>query len=183
MSSLMVTVSGRLAEPRYGQTQSGSSYLSLSIGVDVSTGKDADGKYQSETYWYKATFWGAKADEYYERQMFVKGQYVTISGPIRITTYQANDGSTVPVPEFTYGFNWDAGVRPPDAPPIGQRGNRNSDDYQSDDGGDDGYEESPQQPRQRPNNRGGGNRGGNRGGNSGGGRGRVPSGYRRNRDG
>lgn len=167
MSMQKTTVAGYLDEPRFGTTKGGKPYLSCSIAVKVETDRGQNNELIFTTYRYQFSFWGDKAVDYNTRHVVVKGQYVMISGTVKMTQY-INDHPKNPADkgkpglniDFLPGFDLDlGGARPADAPAMVPRSQSQQGEGQQ--GGNGGYN----------NNRGQGqgnnyNRGNNQGGNN-----------------
>ena len=158
MSMQKTTIAGYLDEPRFGTTKNGKPYLSCSIAVKVETDRGQNNEMIFTTYRYQFSFWGDKAADYNARNMLVKGQYVMISGTVKMTAY-INDHPKNPADkgkpginiDFLPGFDLDlGGARPADAPAMLPR-------QQGQQGENGGYNN---------NRQGGYNRGGNNGGNN-----------------
>jgi hypothetical protein len=156
------TVAGYLDEPRFGTTKAGKPYLSCSIAVKVETDRGQNNELIFTTYRYQFSFWGDKAADYNARHVVVKGQYVMISGTVKMTAY-INDHPKNPADkgkpginiDFLPGFDLDlGGARPADAPAMVPRSQAQQGDGQQ--GGNGGYN----------NNRGNGNNYNRGGGNN-----------------
>jgi hypothetical protein len=171
MSKQVTTIAGFLDEPRFGTTKSGKAYLQCSVPVKVETGRDSNNQYLYTTYRYSFTIWDKKADDFNTRGVLVKGQYVMLSGTVKMTPY-INDHPKNPADkgkpginiEFCPGFELDLGLRPPGAPEVPAKV------YDNNQGGNQGgnYQNNNQGYNNRGGNNGGGNNYNNRG-NSGGG--------------
>ena len=152
MSMQKTTVAGYLDEPRFGTTKNGKPYLSCSIAVKVETDRGQNNELIFTTYRYQFSFWGDKAADYNARNVLVKGQYVMISGTVKMTAY-INDHPKNPQDkgkpginiDFLPGFDLDlGGARPADAPAMtpraqaqqgGQGGQGNQGGYNRNQGG------------------------------------------------
>lgn len=176
MSKQVTVISGYLDDPRFGTTKSGKNFLSCSVGVKVETDRGQNNEMIFTTYRYQFTIWGDKATDYHTRGVLVKGQYISVSGSVKMTGY-VNDHPKNPADkgkiginiDFLPGFDIDLGVRPADAPPVAPR-QRQENGQDGQNGGqsvpNNGQRQYNNGYQNRNNTGGGGNRGNyqNRGG-------------------
>ncbi|HZS72283.1 MAG TPA: single-stranded DNA-binding protein [Candidatus Acidoferrum sp.] len=85
--SILVGYLGSDAEQR--ETKSGAKYTVLSLGTKRSW-KNAQGEYESRTYWHRAVAWGRLADF---AATLKKGMHVQLVGELRTRVYEKEYGN------------------------------------------------------------------------------------------
>jgi single-stranded DNA-binding protein len=77
VDNISLTVTGRIGDaPAQGMTKAGNAWASFSLAADVPSARNADGKREFETRWYKVWTYGALAA--HVAASLVKGDRVTV---------------------------------------------------------------------------------------------------------
>lgn len=76
-------------KPELGHLDDGTPYMRLSLATSERY-TDRSGEIQERREWHRATAWGPVAEDLASKQLD-KGDSVTLSGPVRINSYTAND--------------------------------------------------------------------------------------------
>lgn len=171
MSKQVTTISGYLDEPRFGSTKTGRAFLSCSVGVKVETDRGQNNEMIFTTYRYQFTIWGDKATDYHNRGVLVKGQYIVVSGTVKMTGYinehpknPADKGKIGFNIDFLPGFDIDLGVRPADAAPVAPRQRQDNGQGQQNNGGQRQYNNGGNYQNRNNNSGNGGYQNRNNGG-------------------